>query len=192
MSSPRRRGSFFIFIIMKFVRNIILALALLLPGYSLAQADSVYTPKKKSSDYIPTPLGLEAGGGSMFMAGLEWGSLLSLIYPQEPPEGTEGLWVPDYAFVWSIRTRYVYDFTDHEHGVLLYPNIQFLLGPLFGVAVGPQVGWFSSTGFDYGVSARLDLIWILNVEIGYFFEKKAPYVSFLFSFSILRFGPFDP
>ena len=177
---------------MKFVRNLILALALLLPDYSLAQADSVYTPKKKASDYIPIPLGLEAGGGSMFMAGLEWGSLLSLIYPQEPPEGTEGLWVPDYAFVWSIRTRYVYDFTDHEHGVLLYPNIQFLLGPLFGVAVGPQVGWFSSTGFDYGVSARLDLICIFNVEIGYFFEKKAPYVSFLFSFSILRFGPFDP
>ena len=23
-------------------------------------------------------------------------------------------------------------------------------------------------------------------------KKKAPYVSFLFSFSILRFGPFDP
>ena len=60
---------------MKFVRNIILALALLLPSCSLAQADSVYTPKKKSSDYIPTPLGLEAGGGSMFMAGLEWGLL---------------------------------------------------------------------------------------------------------------------
>ena len=177
---------------MKFVRNIILALALLLPSCSLAQADSVYTPKENASDYIPKPLGFEIGGGSMFMAGLEWGSLLSLIYSQERPEGVEGLWVPAYAFVWSIRTRYVYDFTDHEHGVLLYPNIQFLLGPLFSVAVGSQVDWFSSTGFDYGASARLDLICIFNVEIGYFFEKKAPYVSFLFSFSILRFGPFDP
>ena len=65
---------------MKFVGNIILVLALLLPGYSMAQADSVYTPKEKASDYIPLPLGLEVGGGSMFMAGLEWGSLLSLIY----------------------------------------------------------------------------------------------------------------
>ena len=177
---------------MKFVRNIILALALFLSDYSLAQVDSVYTPKKKTSDYIPTPLGLEAGGGSMFMAGLEWSSLLSLIYSQEPPEGTEGLWVPDYAILWSIRTRYVYDYIDHEHGALLYPNIQYLRGLFFGIAVGPQVGWFSSTGFDYGVSARLDLIGIFNVEIGYFFEKKTPYVSFLFSFSILRFGPFDP
>jgi hypothetical protein len=177
---------------MKFVRNIILALALFLPGYSLAQDDSVYTPKKKASDYIPLPLGLEVGGGSMFMAGLEWGSLLSLIYSQERPEGVEELWVPAYAFVWSIRTRYVYDYTDHEHGALLYPNIQFLLGPLFGVVVGPQVGWFSSTGFDYGVSAHLDLMCLLNIEVGYFFEKKNPYVSFLFTFSLLRMGPFDP
>ena len=177
---------------MKFVRNIILALALFLPDYSLAQVDSVYTPKKKTSDYIPTPLGLEAGGGSMFMAGLEWGSPLSLVYAQVRPGIAEGLWTPDYAILWSIRTRYVYDYIDHEHGALLYPNIQYLRGLFFGVAVGPQVGWFSSTGFDYGISARLDLIGIFNVEIGYFFEKKTPYVSFLFSFSILRFGPFDP
>lgn len=33
---------------MKSVRNIILALALFLPSCSLAQADSVYTPKKKA------------------------------------------------------------------------------------------------------------------------------------------------
>lgn len=177
---------------MNFVRNLILVLALFLPSISMAEGDSTYTPKKKATDYIPMPLGFEVGGGSMFVAGLELGSPLSLIYEQERPENVEGLWAPKYALIWSIRTRYVYDFTDHEHGVLLYPNIQFLLGPLFGVAVGPQVGWFSSTGFDYGASVRLDLMCLLNVEAGYFFEKKTPYVSFLFSFSILRFGPFDP
>ena len=176
---------------MKFVRNLILALALFLPGYSMAQADSVYTPKEKASDYIPKPLGFEIGGGSMFLAGLEWGSPLSLIYEQKRPKGIEGLWAPDYAFVWSIRTRYVYDYIDHEHGALLYPNIQYLRF-FFGVAVGPQVGWFSSTEFDYGISVHLDLIGLFNIETGYFFEKKTPYVSFLFSFSILRFGPFDP
>jgi hypothetical protein len=64
--------------------------------------------------------------------------------------------------------------------------------PLVGVAVGPQVGWFSSTGFDYGASVRLDLMCLLNIEVGYFFEKKNPYVSILFSFSLLRMGPFDP
>lgn len=176
---------------MKFVRNLILALALLLPSYSLAEVDSVYTPKKKATDYIPMPVGIEVGGGSMFVAGVEWGSPSSLIYVQERPKNAEGLWTPDDALIWSIRTRYVYDYTDHEHGVLLHPNIQYLR-PLFGIAVGPQVGWFSSTGFDYGASVRLDLIWILNVEVGYFFEKKNPYVSFLFSLSLPRFGIFDP
>ena len=47
---------------MKFVRNIILTLALLLPGYSMAEEDSVYTPKKKATDYIPMPIGFEIGG----------------------------------------------------------------------------------------------------------------------------------
>ncbi len=177
---------------MKFIRTLVLLFALLLPSISLAEENSVYTPKTKATDYIPMPLGIEIGGGSMFVAGVEWGSPLSLIYEQERPENAEGLWVPNDALLWSIRTRYVYDYIDHEYGALLYPNIQYLRGLFFGIAVGPQVGWFSSTGFDYGVSARLDLIGIFNVEIGYFFEKKTPYVSFLFSFSILRFGPFDP
>lgn len=176
---------------MKFVRNLILALALFLPSISMAEGDSIYTSKTKASDYIPQPLGLEVGGGGMFVAGLEWGSPLSLIYAQERPKNVEGLWAPDYAILWSIRTRYVYDYVDHEPGALLYPNIQYLL-PLFGVAVGPQIGWFTSTGFDYGVSVRLDLICLLNIEAGYFFEKKNLYVSFLFSFSMLRIGPFDP
>lgn len=174
-----------------FIRNLILVLALFLPSISMAEGDSTYTPKKKATDYIPMPLGFEVGGGSMFVAGLELGSPLSLIYEQERPENVEGLWAPKYALIWSIRTRYVYDYIDHEHGVLLYPNIQYLR-LFFGAAVGPQVGWFSSTGFDYGVSVRLDLIGLFNIEIGYFFEKKNPYVSFLVSLSILRFGPFDP
>jgi len=176
---------------MKFVRNIILALALFLPSISMAEGDSTYTPKKNALDYIPMPLGFEIGGGSMFVAGLEFGSPLSLIYEPERPENVEGLWTPDYAILWSIRTRYVYDYVDHEPGALLYPNIQYLL-PLFGVAVGPQIGWFSSSGFDFGVSLHFDLICLFNIEIGYFFEKKNPYVSFLFSFSFLRIGPFDP
>ena len=176
---------------MKFIRTLVLLFALLLPSISLAEENSVYTPKKKASDYVPMPVGIEVGGGSMFVAGVEWGSPLSLIYVQERPENAEGLWVPNDALMWSLRTRYVYDYIDHEYGVLLHPSIQYLR-PLFGVAVGPQVGWFSSSGFDYGASIRLDLICILNIEAGYFFEKKNPYVSFLFTFSLLRMGPFDP
>ena len=69
----------------------ILVFALLLPGYSLAEADSVYTPKTKATDYIPMPLGFEIGGRSMFVAGVEWGSPSSLIYVQERPKNAEGL-----------------------------------------------------------------------------------------------------
>ena len=193
MSSPRRRGSFFIFIIMKFVRNIILALVLLLPGYSMAQADSVYTPKKKASDYIPTPLGLEVGGGNMFVAGLEWWILPTmLIGAQERPNDIKGLWVPNYALIWSFRTRYVYDYIDHEHGILLYPNIQCLFVGLTGIAVGPQVGWFSSTGFDYGASVRFDLLSLLNIEVGYFAKKENVFVNIIFTMSGPRTMIFDP
>jgi len=37
---------------MKFIRNLILVFALLLPGYSLAEEDSVYTSKKKATDFF--------------------------------------------------------------------------------------------------------------------------------------------
>ena len=178
---------------MKFVRTLVLLFILLLPGYSLAEEDSLYTHKKKASDYLPWPLGLEVGGGSMFVAGLEWWSPRSgLIYAQEHPEGIEGLWVPKYAFTWSIRTRYVYDYTDHEHGILLYPNIQYLFVILTGVAVGPQVGWFSSTGFDYGASVRFDVLCFLNLEVGYFARKGNMFGNTIFSLSFPRIGIFDP
>ena len=76
---------------MKFIRNLILVLALLLSSFSMAETDSVYTPKKKASDYIPMPFGFEVGGGNMFVAGVEWGSPSSLIYVQERPKNAEGL-----------------------------------------------------------------------------------------------------
>ena len=178
---------------MKFVRNLILVLALLLPSISLAEEDSVYTPEEKASDYIPLPLGLEVGGGDMFVAGLEWWILpTTLIGAQERPKGIDGLWVPKYAFVWSIRTRYVYDYIDHEHGVLLYPNIQGLFIVLAGVAVGPQVGWFSSTGLDYGAYVRFDLLSLLNIEVGYFAGKENVFVNAIFTMSGPRVLMFDP
>ena len=62
---------------MKFIRTLVLLFALLLPSISLAEENSVYTPKKKASDYVPMPVGIEVGGGSMFVAGVEWGSPLS-------------------------------------------------------------------------------------------------------------------
>lgn len=178
---------------MKFVRNIILVLALFLPSISMAEGDSTYAPKKNSIDYIPRPLGIELGGGNMFVAGLEWWSLPSfLIDAQERPEGIEGPWAPSYAFIWSVRTRYVYDYIDHEHGILLYPNIQGLFFVLAGVAVGPQVGWFSSTGLDYGASVRFDVLSILNVEVGYLAKKENIFVNAIFTISFPRILIFDP
>ena len=176
---------------MKFVRNLILALALFLPSISMAEGDSVYTSKEKTSSYVPNFLGLEIGAGSVFVAGLEWGFSSSLIYSQERPEGTEGLWTPDYGIVWTVRTRYVYDNIDDQHGFLLYPNIQYLRF-LFGVAVGPQMGWFSSTGFDYGASVRLDMLFIADFEVGYLVNKEQIYVNAIFTLSLPRIGLFDP
>ena len=178
---------------MKFIRTLVLLFALLLPSVSLAEENSVYTPKKKASDYIPRPNGIEVGGGNMFVAGLEWWSLPSfLIYAQERPKSIQGLWAPRYAFVWSIRTRYVYDYIDHEHGILFYPNIQGLYAIFTGVAVGPQVGWFSSTGLDYGASVRFDVLSILNVEVGYFAKKENIFVNAIFTVSFPRMLIFDP
>lgn len=178
---------------MKFVRNLILALVLFLPSISLAEEDSVYTPEEKTSDNIPLPLGFEVGGGNMFVAGLEWWHIPSFfICAQERPEGIEGLWVPNYALIWSFRTRYVYDYIDHEHGILLYPNIQCLFVGLAGVAVGPQVGWFLSTGFDYGASVRFDLLSLLNIEVGYFAKKENVFVNIIFTMSGPRTMIFDP
>jgi len=129
----------------------------------------------------------------MFVAGLEWWSLPSfLIYAQERPKSIQGLWAPRYAFVWSIRTRYVYDYIDHEHGILFYPNIQGLYAIFTGVAVGPQVGWFSSTGLDYGASVRFDVLSILNVEVGYFAKKENIFVNAIFTVSFPRMLIFDP
>jgi hypothetical protein len=51
---------------MKFVRNIILALALFLPSISMAEGDSVYTSKEKTSSYVPNFWGLEIGAGNLF------------------------------------------------------------------------------------------------------------------------------
>lgn len=190
---PKHGASFFIFITMKFVRNIILALALLLPSVSLAEENSVYTPKTKATDYMPMPYGFEIGGGSMFVVGLEWWHIPSFLFcVQERPKGIDGLWAPNYALMWSFRTRYVYDFIDHEHGILLYPNIQALFAILAGVAVGPQVGWFSSTGFDYGASVRFDLLSFLNIEVGYFAKKEIFFVNFIFTISGPRTMIFDP
>ena len=178
---------------MKFVRNLVLVLALLLPSISMAEEDAVYVPKEKASDYIPQPFGFEVGGGNMFVAGLEWWHIPSfLICAQERPEGIEGLWVPHYALIWSFRTRYVYDYIDHEHGILLYPNIQGLFVILAGIAVGPQVGWFSSTGFDYGASVRFDLLSLLNIEVGHFARKENIFVNVIFTISGPRTLIFDP
>lgn len=95
---------------MKFVRNLILVLALLLSSFSMAETDSVYTPKTKATDYIPMPIGFEIGGRSMFVAGVEWGSPSSLIYVQERPKNAEGLWTPDDALIWILNVEVGYFF----------------------------------------------------------------------------------
>jgi hypothetical protein len=139
------------------------------------------------------PYGIEIGEGTSFVLGLEWWSLhfSPAIYMKHKPDDKEGMWPPIYALVWSIRTQYVYDYTDHESGFLLYPNIQYLKFFL-GVAVGPKVGWFSSSGFDYGASFRLDIFMFFDIEVGYLVNKENMFVTFTFDLSLPRYSLFDP
>lgn len=94
---------------MKFVRNLILVFALLLPGVSMAE-DGAVSPPEKKVDYLSRLLGFEIGGGSMFVAGVEWGSPSSLIYVQERPKNAEGLWTPDDALIWILNVEVGYFF----------------------------------------------------------------------------------
>lgn len=169
-----------------FILPLLLVFIFLLPNKSLANEGKGFL------DYMPSPYGFEIGGGTVFVLGVEWWSEpYSLIYEPKPPENINELWLPSYVFAWTIRTRYIYDSNEHEHGLLLYPNIQYFR-VFWGVAIGPQVGWFSTNGFDYGASLRLDLMVLANFEVGYLVNSRKIFLNAIFTLSIPRFAIFDP
>ena len=113
-------------------------------------------------------MGLEIGGGSSFVVGLEW-------WPYSKTS---------YNFGLSIRTQYVYDYIDHESGFLLFPSIRYPNAPV-AFAVGPKMGWFTSSGFDYGASFRIEVLFV-DYEMGYLINKRHMFATITFVFSIPR------
>lgn len=99
---------------MKFIRNLVFVFVLLLPGVCIAEDGAVPPPEKKV-DYLPRPLGFEIGGGSMFVAGVEWWSMASFIYVQKRPENVKGMWAPDDALIWILNVEVGYFFRKKNH-----------------------------------------------------------------------------
>lgn len=132
--------------------------------------DTAVTDSSESSLVIDalTSMGLEIGGGSSFVVGLEW-------WPYSKTS---------YNFGLSIRTQYVYDYIDHESGFLLFPSIRYPNAPV-AFAVGPKMGWFTSSGFDYGASFRIEVLFV-DYEMGYLINKRHMFATITFVFSIPR------
>ena len=168
---------------MKFVRNLILALALLLPGISMAEEEfSLY----------PYPIDFSIGGGpGLFSTSLEFvlGSCASL-YETPKSDSLQNFFEPRHALTWTNRIRMIYDYDNHQYGFLFQPSIRYMFKLIaFTAVVGPEVGWETETGFEYGMSARvggLPGLFLANYEVGYLINSQRFYFTVVFDmFSLL-------
>lgn len=191
---------------MKFVRNLILALALFLPGVSMAtesasakDPDDVEVPVKKKPNFFmfqegfsPSLWGVAVGSGpGIFSAGVDiiFGRS-SVLYEPARPKSVQGPWNPMHMLMWMNRIRYIYDYDEHQYGIFFQPNLRYLwdLGFLLSVVVGPEIGWEKETGFEYGASIRiggLPSLWVANYELGYLVNSQKFYFTLSFCISQL-------
>ena len=194
---------------MKFVRNLILALALFLPGVSMATEsasakdpdDVEFSVKKKPNffmfpeGFFPSLWGIAVGSGpGIFSVGVDviLGKSSVLYEPDEParPDSVQGPWNPMHMLMWMNRIRYIYDYDEHQYGIFFQPNLRYLwdLGFLLSVVVGPEIGWERETGFEYGASIRiggLPSLWVANYELGYLVNSQKFYFALSFCISQL-------
>ena len=194
---------------MKFVLNLVLVLALLLPSISLAEEDSasakdpddVEVPVKKKPNFFmfqegfsPSLWGVAVGSGpGIFSAGVDiiFGRS-SVLYEPARPKSVQGPWNPMHMLMWMNRIRYIYDYDEHQYGIFFQPNLRYLwdLGFLLSVVVGPEIGWERETGFEYGASIRiggLPSLWVANYELGYLVNSQKFYFTLSFCISQLFF-----
>ena len=191
---------------MKFVRNLILALALFLPGVSMAtesasakDPDDVEVPVKKKPNFFMFPEGFSpllwgiavGSGPGIFSAGVDiiFGRS-SVLYEPARPKSVQGPWNPMHMLMWMNRIRYIYDYDEHQYGIFFQPNLRYLwdLGFLLSVVVGPEIGWEKETGFEYGASIRiggLPSLWVANYELGYLVNSQKFYFTLSFCISQL-------
>ena len=189
---------------MKFVRNLILALALFLPGVSMAtesasakDPDDVEVPVKKKpnffmfqEDFSPSLWGVAVGSGpGIFSAGVDiiFGRS-SVLYEPARPKSVQGPWLPPHMLIWMNRIRFIYDYDNHQQGGFFQPNLRYLreTGLLFSVIVGPEIGWEKETGFEYGASIRiggLPSLLVANYELGYLANSQKFYFTLSFCIS---------
>lgn len=132
-------------------------------------------PAKSFAGGMPIPWDLSVGGGSnMFAVGVDWG--LSGLKGEDFPVIYR--FAPGDVIIWTVRTRFIYDYDEHKPGFFLQPNLRFLYQLLiFDITVGPEIGWFIPSGFDYGASARLGITPFIYFEVGHFFNSKRTYFN---------------
>ena len=195
---------------MKFVRNLILVLALLLPCISLAEEDSAFVKdpddvevlvKKKPNFYMfpegffPSIWGIAVGSGpEIFSAGMDiiFGRS-SVLYEPARPKSVQGPWGPPHMLIWMNRIRFIYDYDNHQQGVFFQPNLRYLgeAGLLLSVIVGPEIGWEKETGFEYGASIRIGgmpSLWVANYELEYLVNSRKFYFTLSFCIAPRPFG----
>lgn len=189
---------------MKYVLGIILAFALILPTKSLAEdlqfvpssatiseETEVTEPKELAVDdshsFLPLPWGIAIGGGpGMFSTGFDFFFFERGILCGFKP-------TDNYILIWTNRLRMIYDFENHQYGFLFQPNLRYLYFShnglyLFSAILGPEIGWETKTGFEYGASLRIGGapgLWAGNYEVGYLVNSKRIYFTVSFTVSIL-------
>ena len=190
---------------MKSVRLFLLILLFMLPVASWGEMFPLLSELRDSTDsssripaaayLIPFPYSITIGGGpGMFSVGTDLLiSPLSAVYVDEVsrPDSVQGPWVPSHVLLWTNRIRMIYDYDNHQYGFFWQSNIRYVYRFLLAdIAVGPEIGWQTQTGFDWGASIRLNgflTLCLADLEFGYFANTKRYYFNVLFDLSIKLF-----
>lgn len=113
-----------------------------------------------------------------------------ILYESSRPDSVRGFWNPPHMLMWMNRLRMVYD--GRQYGILFQPNIRYLFDMcMFSFVVGPEIGWETETGFEYGASLRIGgvpSLLLANYEIGYLVNSRKFYFTISFCFSPYLFG----
>ena len=175
---------------MKYVLGIILAFALILPNKSLAEVNNIQDANIKNTfNLMPELWGIAVGlGPQIFSAGIDifWEDI-GVIYPRTKIKSDD-----NHLLLWTNRLRLIFDSENQQPGILFQPNIRWVWKKdffyLFTVTLGPEIGWETKTGFEYGISLRTGGIPSLvagNYEVGYLVNSKKFYFTVSFAFSTL-------
>lgn len=165
---------------------------------SLASCKFAYANKKGIFSFLypegfyPRLWGVAVGGGrGMFSAGADMiFGLSSVIYETAKPDTMLSFfWEPTHVLMWTNRIRMIYDYDNHQYGFFFQPNLRYLFKTMYAsLTIGPEVGWETKTGFEYGASIRIGGALALlagNYEIGYLVNSQRFYFTISFCISAL-------